>query len=187
MNASMNRADQGSHESHVSRVVDSCSQPYWAVVRTRAQRELTVRVLLELAHHEIYLPQILVQQRIKPLFPTYLFVRLGKKQHWYPIRWTPHVLDVLMSGDHPAQLEDKILDGYRRREGRDGFVKLPSPPRLRKDQPVRIIRGSFEGQIAIHQGMSGKERALVLLNLLGQKVPVELPSRDLEPLPVAVR
>jgi transcriptional antiterminator RfaH len=188
MNASTDRADQSSHETHVSHVVDSCSQPYWAVVRTRAQRERAVRVLLELGHYEIYLPQILVQQRIKPLFPTYLFVRLGKKQHWYPIRWTLHVLDVLMSGDHPAQLEDKILDGYRKREGRDGFVKLPSPAtRLRKGQQVRITRGSFAGQLALCEGMSGKDRVRVLLNMLGQKVPVELPNRDLEPLMVETR
>jgi transcription antitermination factor NusG len=164
---------------------NSCSQPYWAVVQVESQCEHVVRLLLMRARYETYMPRILrARSRIAPLFPGYLFVRIVDR--WYPVIWTVGVVRLLMSGDQPARLPEKAMTEIRKREI-GGFVKLPSPPRLRKDQPVRIIRGSFEGQIAIHQGMSGKERALVLLNLLGQKVPVELPSRDLEPLPVAVR
>jgi len=35
--------------------------------------------------------------------------------------------------------------------------------------------------------MGSRERVWVLLNLMGQQVPVELPSRDIQPLPVAAQ
>ena len=107
-------------------------------------------------------------------------------EQWYPVRWTDHVVRVLMSGDRPAQLPEAVMTGIRKREV-GGFVRLPSPPQLRKGQTVRVIRGSFEGLLAVHQGMGSRERVWVLLNLMGQQVPVELPSRDVQPLPVAAQ
>jgi transcriptional antiterminator RfaH len=156
---------------------------YWAVVHTQNRHEDMVCVQLVRAEFEIYLPRIKLESRIAPLFPGYLFVRIVDR--WYPVRWTRGVIGLLPI---PAQLQEKTMNEIRKREGRDGFVKLPSPAnRLRNGQQVRITRGNFEGQIALCEGMSGKDRVRVLLNMLGQKVPVELPSRDLEPLPIAVR
>jgi transcriptional antiterminator RfaH len=156
----------------------------WWVVQTESQREHVVRVLLMRARYETYIPRTKHRGRISPLFPSYLFVRVAEQ--WYPVRWTDHVVRLLMSGDRPAQLPEAVMTRIRKREI-GGFIKLPAPPRLRKGQPVRVIRGSFEGLLAIHQGMSSRERVWVLLNLMGQQVPVELPSRDLEPLPVAAQ
>jgi len=136
-------------------------------------------VLLMRAKYETYIPRIKHRSRIAPLFPSYLFVRAADR--WYPVRWTDHVVRLLMSGDQPAQLPEATVASIRKREV-GGFVKLPSPPRLRKGQPVRVIRGSFEGLLAVHQGMGSRERVWVLLTLMGQQVPVELPSRDIQPL-----
>jgi len=156
----------------------------WWVVQTESQREHVVRVLLMRAKYECYFPRIKQRSRISGLFPGYLFVRAAEQ--FYPVRWTEHVVRVLMSGDAPARLSEKIVDEIRKRQI-GGFVKLPSPPRLHKGQRVRITRGYFEGQHAIYEGMTGKDRERVLLDLLGQKVTVELPDRDLEPLPVVAR
>jgi transcription antitermination factor NusG len=155
---------------------------YWAVVQTAPQHEHTVRLLLMRGQYETYLPRILVRQRITPLFPTYLFVSLAEKR-WYPILWTPHVTRLLMSGDQPTKLPENVVNQIRKRE-RNGLVKLPLH-QLRKGQQVRIIRGSFEGQIGLYDGMSGKDRERVLLELLGQAVAVELPGKDIAPLNLA--
>jgi transcriptional antiterminator RfaH len=157
---------------------------YWAVVQVESQCEHTVRLLLARAKYETYMPRIKVRGgRILPLFPSYLFVRIVDQ--FYPVMWTPRVIRLLMSGDKPARLPEKTVDEIRKRQV-GGFVKLPSPPRLRKGQHVRITRGYFEGQIAIYEGMTSKDRERVLLDLLGQKVSVELPDHDLEPLPLHV-
>lgn len=156
---------------------------YWAVVQTETQREHIARTLLMRASYETYAPRIKSKRGgAQLLFPTYIFVRVVDR--WYPIRWTPGVLRILMAGDQPAPLADEIVLGFRRREVR-GFVKLPPPRKPRRGQKVRITRGSFEGHVALYEGMSGPDRERVLLALLGQMVSVELPARDIAPLDLA--
>ena len=156
----------------------------WAVVQCEAQREHAVRLLLMRSRYETYLPRIKIHSRIVPLFPSYLFVALAGRS-WYSVLWTPHVIRLLMAGDRPAQLRDDTVSQIRKRE-HNGLVKLPNVSRrLQKGQKVRVIRGSFEGQIGLYEGMSGRDRERVLLELLGQIVPVELPGKDIAPLPVA--
>ena len=153
----------------------------WAVVQCESQREHAVRLLLMRRRYETYFPRIRDRSRIQPLFPGYLFVHLTGQQ-FYSVMWTPHVIRLLMAGDQPAQLPEDVVDRLRKRE-RDGFVKLPLVSRaLKRGQKVRIIRGSFEGQIGIYEGMSGVDRVRMLLELLGQTVPVELPGKDIAPL-----
>jgi transcription antitermination factor NusG len=154
----------------------------WWVVQAEAQREHLTRLLVMRLGYQTYAPRIKHRGRIAWLFPTYLFVQAVER--WYPILWTPHVVRLLMTGDRPACLHDKIITAIHNRE-KGGFVRLPSAgPRLKKGQNVRISNGSFTGQIGLYEGMSSHERAKVLLELLGRKVAVELPQNDLIPLDV---
>ena len=158
---------------------------YWSVVQTEAQREHMVRLLLMRANFETYLPRIKHRKRIALLFPAYLFVRVIDR--FYPIMWTPHVLRILMAGDQPAHLPEQVITQIRKRE-RAGFVQLPQRSNiLKQGTNVRISNGSFSGHIGIYDGMSGKERARVLLELLGRKVSVELKESDFTPLDIAPR
>jgi transcription antitermination factor NusG len=157
-------------------------QSFWAVVQTEPQREHIVRLLLMRLGFETYMPRIKHRNRIALLFPTYIFVRIAEL--WYPILWTAHVIRLLMSGDKPAQLKDEIMQSIRKREV-DGFVKLPVERRLKAGQKIKVIGGSFVGQIGLYQGQTSRDRERVLLDLLGQSVPVELPGKDIAPLNVA--
>lgn len=155
----------------------------WWVVQTEAQREHLVRLLLMRHGFTTYAPRIKHRGRIAWLFPTYLFV--AARAQFYSVLWLPGVIRLLMAGDRPAKLPEDIVTHIRKRE-HNGFVKLPNVSHhLKKGQKVRIIRGSFEGQVGLYEGMSGKDRERVLLELLGQVVPVELPGKDIAPLPVA--
>jgi transcription elongation factor/antiterminator RfaH len=157
---------------------------FWSVVQTETQRENVAAHFLQQGGFETYLPKIKAQQRIVPLFPAYLFVRVI--DHWYDINNTIGVVQLLHAGDQPAKLKDKIVDSIKSRE-RGGIVKLPDPNRLRPGQQVRIKRGSFEGHCGIYQGMSGKQRERVLLELLGRSVPVDVATADVDPLQLASR
>jgi transcriptional antiterminator RfaH len=157
---------------------------FWAVVQTEAQREHITRLLLMRLGFETYAPRIKVRNRISLLFPTYIFVRIIDR--WYPILWTAHVVRLLMAGDKPACLKEEMMANIRKREDKNGFVKLPMPDRrLKPGQKVRVISGSFAGQVGLYQGQTSREREKVLLELLGQAVPVELPGKDIAPLNVA--
>src|SRR5262245_8459095 len=158
---------------------------FWAVVQAETQREHAVRLLLMRHGFETYMPRIKIRNRISLLFPSYIFVHVVDR--WYPILWTAHVSRLLMAGDKPACLKDEIIASIRKREI-GGFVKLPLPNRqFKPGQKVRIVSGSFNGQIGLYQGQSSRDRERVLLELLGQAVPVELPGKDIAPVIVASR
>ena len=155
---------------------------YWTVAQCITQRIHFARQLLMQSEFETYMPRFLSKEsgKILLLFPSYIFVRITAR--WYPVVWTPGVSRVLMAGNSPARLSETIVDGIRKREV-GGLVKLPSnASRLRKGDQVRIMRGSFEGQIGIYDGMSAHQRERVLLELLGAWVPVELASTDVAPI-----
>jgi transcriptional antiterminator RfaH len=161
---------------------DHPAMSYWSVVQTEPQREHMVRLLLMRAGFETYLPRIKFRSRIALLFPAYVFVRIAER--FYPVIWTAHVVRLLMAGDQPAHLPDEIIREIRNRE-RSGFVQLPTRSKiLKKGQNVRIANGSFMGHIGLYDGMTSHERARVLLELLGRKVPVEISETDFVPLDV---
>jgi transcription antitermination factor NusG len=156
---------------------------HWAVAQTQPRLEWLVKTIFEICGREhvaeVYLPRVKVKKRIVPLFPGYVFLRL--KDRWYPIVNSPGVARLLMSGDKPAKLDDSIIIELRRRE-RNGVVKLAQPPRLRPGQRVKVVRGSFDGQVGLYEGMRGADRERVLLELLGRQVRIELASADVAPL-----
>jgi transcriptional antiterminator RfaH len=149
---------------------------YWTVVQCRSQCEHIVRLLLMRGNFETYLPRIKHRNRIAPLFPAYLFVRVVEQ--FYPIMSTPHVVRVLMSGDRPVPMPENAMAELFRRQGRDGFVKLAQRRGPMIGSRVRVLAGQFAGQIGVYNGQSAKERERVLLNFLGRSVRVELGQGD---------
>jgi transcriptional antiterminator RfaH len=149
--------------------------PYWAVAQTESRREHVARMFLMREQFETYMPRIKRQGRMEPLFPAYIFIRVVDV--WYRARWTIGVTRIIMDGERPARLADEIVNSIRGREI-DGVIVLPRAPHFRSGQQVRIRKGAFEGLVGIYDGMAGVDRERVLLNLLGRKVPVVLPARD---------
>ena len=159
------------------------AEPYWAVAVTQSNREDFVQTLLARDGFESYRPKIrTAPKRTASLFPGYLMVRVVVR--WYPIRWCPGVLKLLMNGDKPAKLADQIVNEIKGREVR-GFVKLPKPATLQPGQKVIVTKGMFQGRTAIYEGMNGNQRERILLDLLGQAVPVEMPIGSVEPVKIA--
>ena len=124
---------------------------------------------------ETYMPRIRRHGRVLPLFATYIFVRIIDR--WYPVRWSVGITRVLMDGERPARLADDVVDSIRGREV-GGVVVLPRAPRIRPGQRVRVLRGSFQDRVGVYDRMDGADRERILLDLLGRKVPVVLPGRD---------
>jgi transcriptional antiterminator RfaH len=157
---------------------------YWGIAQCQSQREAIAADHLERRGFKCYLPRIKITvhhanhavRRTVPLFPGYLFIRITPT-HWYQILSTVGVIRLLRNGDaEPSRIEDKIVEKIQAREIR-GIVKLPK--RLQPGDKVRILRGTFRDFIGIYDGMSGKERERVLLELLGRKVPIEISPDDL--------
>jgi transcriptional antiterminator RfaH len=165
--------------------------PYWSVAQTEAQREATAAEWLARAGFETYLPRIkitrrvvdrrnhaIIRSQIRPLFPSYLFVHIVDR--WWAIGNTIGVTQLLLSGDQPAVLPDAEIHRIKALE-RSGLIRLPQAPGLRRGDRVRIGAGKFRDHIGIYDGMTGRDRARVLLAMLGRQVRVELAQADVQP------
>src|SRR5262245_375906 len=86
---------------------------------------------------------------------------------------------LVMDGAAPARVPDAVIDEIRSRE-RGGLIELPEPPSVRPGDAVRILRGPFEGRLAIYEGMKPRARIEVLLSLLGSQQRVMLAADAVE-------
>src|SRR5215831_3020579 len=156
---------------------------YWACARLESRREALATHCLALAGFTVYLPRLRERRLVRgrrievspPLFPGYAFVAIALQ--WHGARWCAGVRDLIMDGAAPARVPDGIIAEIRARET-GGLIELP--PRLKRGDPVRILRGPFREQLALYQGQNGHERVAVLLSLLGGQHRVTLPRADVE-------
>lgn len=106
------------------------------------------------------------------MFATYLFVQIVDQ--WHNIQSTIGISHLLKNANKPVVVRDTIIDELRSREDRNGLVNLPTKSEFFLGQRVRILTGQFAGWVALYDGMSSRQRERVLLDMLGQRVPVEL-------------
>jgi len=155
---------------------------YWAAAQLEPQRErLALHCLSKVHGYEVYSPRFRPpgarrEAATRPLFVGYAFVRIVSG--WWDARWSPGIVRIVLAGDAPARVPDHVIAELRGRE-RNGLVELP--PRLKRGDPVRILRGPFAERFALYQEQTGHERVAVLLALLGSaQRRVTLPRRDVE-------
>ena len=159
---------------------------YWAAAQLRGHREHLALHFLSQAGFMTWMPRIRERRIIRgrrqvvtpALFPGYAFVLV--ELQWHAIRRTPYVIRLVMDGERPAKVPDRVIEALKEREV-DGVVKLPDPePRLRKGGRVRIAAGPLKEFQGIYVGQNGHARVHVLLALLGGQRQVTLPETDVE-------
>jgi transcriptional antiterminator RfaH len=115
-----------------------------------------------------------------PLFPRYLFLQMDiAVTQWRAIRSTVGVVDIVRHCDTPLAVPHGVIDSIRAREDEQGLVEI-SPEIFEKDCPVRIRGGAFADQCGVFQCVNDADRVVVLLNLLGRQVRVQVSSEQLE-------
>ena len=161
----------------------------WYAAQTHPHAEAKAKAHLQRQGFDSYLPRYLKQRRharrvevvARPLFPRYLFVAIDTQiQRWHAIRSTIGISRLVGTGDGPAPVPQDIIDALKRRENADGFVVLAPPPRFAPGDKVRVVEGVFSDSLGLYQGMTGKERVAILLDLLGRKVRVALDPANID-------
>lgn len=161
---------------------------YWAVAQTESQREHVAERWLKERRFEVYLPRMRIERHLRgrcvddetPLFPGYLFI--GIVDRWYSISSTIGVVHLLTDGGAPARVSDAIIAELRAREGIDGLIQLQTRPRFQRGDRIRIVRGAFQGQIAIFADMKPRKRVELLLHILGAERSIITKRRDIRRL-----
>lgn len=160
----------------------------WYVVQTQARAEAKAVFNLRRQGFDAYLPQYLKQRRHArrvdwvpaPLFPRYLFVRLDvDTAQWRPILSTIGVIDLIRHGLEPVAVPDAVVDEIRGRHNDGGFVVIKPADSFRKGERVNIVGGAFADQVGLFDCATDEERVVLLLDLLGRQVRVEVALEDL--------
>jgi transcriptional antiterminator RfaH len=143
----------------------------WYLVKTKPLNENKVFTRLDEAGFESIFPRIRKKSRkrehpdVRPLFPTYLFVRFALEQ-LRTIRYTRGVAKVVSFGPEPQEVGDDIISAVRERMDEEGIVALVRPPaNWKPGDRLRIGEGPFEGLEAIFlEELPDRDRVVLLLD-----------------------
>ncbi len=159
--------------------------PKWAVVMTKPNSENLATANLCQQGFTTYLPRFQYHRpdhtiQVKPLFPRYVFTLIERA--WYQINGTYGVSYVLQGNDGPATIPQSEIDHIRALENSKGFIVLPGVAgfegeRFTKNQVVKTTSGPLQGLRLIYQGMTGRDRVKVLMDMLGRETTVTLQER----------
>src|SRR6516164_3359455 len=180
-NNNKNNGSSVPDQEHQQRVVTPSQ--CWYVAQTHIHAESKATFHLERQGFCVYLPRYLKKRRharrvdtvAAPLFPRYLFISIDTvTQRWHSIRSTIGITRLVAHGDLPAIVPPAIIEGLKRREDANGFVKLEHRPRFASGDKIRVREGAFADVLGLFEGMTSEERVAILLELLGRKVRVVL-------------
>jgi transcriptional antiterminator RfaH len=156
----------------------------WYVARTKARAETRARAYLRRQGFEVYLPQYARRRRHarytdvvrSPLFPGYLFLHMDLSySRWHSINGTVGVHSLLCHGRMPAAVPEGVVEELHARETGDGLVPLRSLVVLEQGERLRIVGGPLNDRVGVYEEMTGGERVVLLLQLLGREVRVAVP------------
>jgi transcriptional antiterminator RfaH len=154
----------------------------WYLIHTKPRQEMCALQNLEQQGYQCYLPTLpteklrqgLLTVTVEPLFPRYLFVRLGQEdsaKSWAPIRSTKGVSRLVRFGVVPAKVDDRLIDILRAQDA--SFQG--EPIRLFKPgERVLLTEAPFIGIEGVYQMADSECRALVLIEILSKLVAVRL-------------
>jgi transcriptional antiterminator RfaH len=159
------------------------SESAWHVVQVHLHAERKAQMHLSRQGFETYLPLYMKRRRharrtdtvAAPLYPSYLFVRFNSSIHrWRSIHSTIGVVRLVCNGDLPAALDQAIIENLKSRQNTQGFIELDRRPKFALHDKVRISDGIFADCLGLVEGVSDRDRVVILLNMLGRKVRVLL-------------
>ena len=154
---------------------------HWYVIQTKPGNEQRVEMNLSNQGIEVFLPLLesfqyssgKMIQKIKSLFPNYLFATLDINLHYYNVKWTRGVNKILGNGSEPLPISEKVIQTIKDRMGENHFVKLDEE--LKEGTLVQFTSGPFKDLMGVFdRSMSEGKRVRVLLSLIGIDVPVQV-------------
>lgn len=159
----------------------------WYLVHTKPRQEQCALENLQRQGYECYLPTLLSEKLRQgklvvvdePLFPRYLFIKLGQDdsaQSWAPIRSTRGVSRLVSFGVQPAKVDERLVLQLQAKEA----AKHGEPQRLfAAGQRVRLTEAPFADIEGIYLMAEGERRAMVLIELMCKPVRVAVTPASL--------
>jgi transcription antitermination factor NusG len=175
----------GSGASARVRSADVACERQWYAVFTVPQNEKSVAKHLALRDIESFLPTYETvrvwknRQRVKvvlPLFPTYIFVRIGSHDRARVLQ-SPGVLQIVGNSRQPLPLPDSDIEFLK-----SDFCRERTEPyrELVVGEKVRVCRGLMQGVEGVLVRKNNSLRFVLTLGLINQHAAIEVNAGDLE-------
>jgi len=159
----------------------------WFAIFTVPQNERAVVRQFDLRQIESFLPTCETtrvwknRQRVKiasPLFPTYVFARIGPAERVSILR-SPGVLRIIGNSQGPVPIPESEIDFLR-----SDFCKNRIEPyqELIVGERVRIKRGPMQGLEGTLVRKKSSLRFVLTLELINQHAAIEVAGNELEPV-----
>ena len=160
---------------------------HWYLAHTNPRQEKCALDNLHRQGYRCYLPTLpseMLRQGMltvadEPLFPRYLFIRLGlgdSAKSWAPIRSTKGVSRLVSFRIELARVDDGLIELLRMQQA----SVQTEPERLFKlGEPVRLTEAPFAGIEGIHQMADCERRVMVLIEILSKPVAVRVAPASL--------
>lgn len=162
----------------------------WYLVHTKPRQEQCALENLQWQGYECYFP-VMPTEKLRlgkistveqPLFPRYLFIRLGQgpsAQSWAPIRSTKGVSRLVTFGNTPAKVDDALIALLR---GNEESVQAKPACLFNAGERVRITSGAFIDIEGIYQMTDGDQRVMVLIELMSKPIKISVAPSILQKL-----
>jgi transcriptional antiterminator RfaH len=160
----------------------------WYVVQTKPREESKAVFNLERQDFSVFCPRIskivrharTVSKVMTPLFPNYVFLAMDiATTQWRKINGTFGVSHLIVQNESPQPVPGGVVEALRLRMNEMGVVDLTQT--FRVGQKVRIDTGAFADWVGTLEHLDAKGRVLVLLDMMGRGVPVQLHASEIAP------
>jgi transcriptional antiterminator RfaH len=148
---------------------------HWYALRTHLNQENRAEANLRAWNVEIFYPKIREQRRnhfsgaltsfTKPFFSRYLFARFDAEQKLQKIWFTRGVQSVVTFGGTPCPVDDEIIEFFRSRVDKDGYVRLGED--LKPGDKVIMKGGLLDSLVGIFERETNdSQRVMILLQTI---------------------
>ena len=176
------KSEGGEKTSPNAELLTRRSAPAWFCVRTQLKREhIAAAHLQQVRGIEVFNPRVRLLRRTRrgpqwsteSLFPNYIFARFVLETLIEKVSYTPAVKFLLRFGDRVPEVPDPVIESLRRELSDLDSQVLTDAPMI--GQEVEISAEGFAGtKGVVAQILPGKQRARILIEVMGRCVPAEL-------------
>jgi len=160
---------------------------YWIAAYTRSRHELAVASQFQQKGLDALLPTYRrlsrwsdrIRRTDTPLFPGYVFVRVGEGEHLRVLQ-TGGVVSIVCRSGRPVPLPDADVDKLRVCTANPSSIE--PHPYLRIGQRVRVKHGLFRGWEGLLVEKKNSTRLVLTVEQIMKSVSIDISGADVEPL-----
>ena len=151
----------------------------WYLIKTKPRQENVAIANLENQNYHVYCPSAKINNKIKVLFPGYLFINLDEtSENWTPIRSTKGVLNFIRFGLSYAKISNKLIDFIKENELYT-IERIKNLNDFKPGDKIQITDGVFKNCVAVFKSSRPADRVILLMKLLGQEQTLNIKKSSL--------